>query len=156
MGMFDYIEAPDRRPFIKHKSLFLAGGITGCSDWQSIVAGQLKDLEIAVLNPRRNDWPASTDDREIKRQILWEHDMMRAVDGVLFWFPPETLCPITLYELGAMSERGGKIFIGCDLNYKRRLDVEVQTRISQAAATVHGGLGTLVAEVRDWVDEVPY
>ena len=43
-------------------------------------------------------------------------------------FPAETLCPITLYELGTWTQRGlhsdTKIFVGCDPNYKRIVRTE--------------------------------
>jgi hypothetical protein len=52
-----YIEAP-KRDFVKdRKSIFLAGGITGCKNWSKIVVDGLKDLDIIVFNPRRENFP---------------------------------------------------------------------------------------------------
>jgi len=43
----------------------------------------------------------------------------------LIGFPCETLCPITLYELGTWSilsqQTGAKLFVGCHPEYKRKV-----------------------------------
>ncbi len=48
----------------------------------------------------------------------WEHDHLRRAKAIMFWFPSETLCPITLYELGAWTilarQTGTKLFVGAD------------------------------------------
>jgi len=35
------------------RSVFLAGGITGCEDWQDEIVEMLKDTNFVLLNPRR-------------------------------------------------------------------------------------------------------
>lgn len=35
-------------------SLFLAGGITGCQDWQKELKTLLQDVPLTLLNPRRS------------------------------------------------------------------------------------------------------
>lgn len=83
-------------------SLFLAGGITNTPVWQDVVCDALQDLDIVVLNPRRKDWP--DDPAEIKRQIQWEYRMLRHADMIAFWFPKESVCPISLFELGSIEK----------------------------------------------------
>src|SRR5262245_39813726 len=78
-------------------SLFLAGGITGCPDWQAETISLFADLPLVLLNPRRRDFPIN-DPSAGPSQIEWEHRHLRRADAVLFWFPRETLCPIALYE----------------------------------------------------------
>jgi hypothetical protein len=34
-------------------AVFLAGGITGCPDWQAELVRMLADVPVALLNPRR-------------------------------------------------------------------------------------------------------
>jgi len=121
-------------------TLFLAGGISGCGDWQSDMVrmlgseppdspsdtyrgGRLSD-RWTILNPRRHDYRDSPDDA--RRQIEWEYAHLAVADAVSFWFPSETLCPITLLELGRWSGIAKSIFVGVDPGYARRLDVEVQ------------------------------
>jgi len=123
-----YVEAP-KRDFIKNNDgLFLAGGITGCPDWQSKVVDKLKDTDITIFNPRRANFPIN-DSSAAFDQIKWEHDMFRQSDMLSFWFCAETMCPIVLYELGAWSMTDKPIVIGMDPKYPRRQDVEIQTKL---------------------------
>ena len=119
-----YVEAPNKIQPVDYvkKSIFLAGGITGCGEWQSHIAEELADTDLVVLNPRRKDFPIN-DPTAAYEQIKWEFENLRFADQILFWFPPETLCPIVLFELGAWSK---PIFIGIHPNYQRKQDVEIQ------------------------------
>jgi len=57
-----YCEAPHRPLDALAPSIFLAGGITGCPQWQSTVTNKLlsEDASGGVLyNPRRADFPMS-------------------------------------------------------------------------------------------------
>ena len=130
-----YIEAPDTIKNIGNRvSLFLAGGISNCSDWQAIIADKLKPLDLIVFNPRRKNFDAKNKDIE-REQIEWEHRHLMISSIVSFWFCKDTLCPITLFELGKMSALvhtdGGQlpfkpIIVGMDPDYKRRIDLEIQ------------------------------
>ena len=82
------------------KSLFIAGGITDCPDWQQDIVKLLSDTDITLLNPRRSNFPIH-DPNAALEQIAWEHEMLRCARAISFWFPKETICPIVLYELGA-------------------------------------------------------
>jgi hypothetical protein len=130
-------------------SLFLAGGITACHDWQADVVRRLSDLPLLVLNPRRARFPMD-DPAAATVQIEWEHRHLRWATAVLFWFPCETLCPITLYELGAWSMTAKPLFVGTHPDYGRRRDVEVQTRLARPEVEVVGSLEALAAQVRAW------
>lgn len=120
---------------IGRQSLFLAGGITNCLDWQRdfiFEFGQCKDVDI--LNPRREQF--DIEKQEIaKQQIEWEFDMLQLADVIVFWFAPETLCPITLFELGIqlgrrqIGARTPELIIGCSYMYEREFDVTTQTRL---------------------------
>jgi hypothetical protein len=81
------------------KSLFVAGGISGCPDWQKEYVEMLRPLDIAVFNPRRANWKG-LDPAETERQVIWEHTHLAKADVISFWFCAETLNPIALYELG--------------------------------------------------------
>lgn len=111
-------------------SVFLAGGITNCPDWQKEVEDHLhliRTLEFIIYNPRRDDWK-DLGDKDLIKQITWEHNAIRQADMVSFWFPKETLCPITLFELGAQLElrKPTNMVIGCHPEYARKKDVEIQ------------------------------
>ena len=138
------IEAP-AKPSINEKPIriFLAGGITGVSDWQSeliskmrefeeplLKAGKLSGERIVLFNPRRRNF--SVDDKSAtNEQIAWEHKWLHSADIVSFWFAPETLNPITLYELGFWNNSNKPMIIGVHPDYKRREDVFIQTRLAR-------------------------
>lgn len=144
-----YVEAPDTWDG-RGRALFLAGGISGCPDWQAEAAAELADTALVLLNPRRAAF-ALSDPAAAEQQIVWEHGHLRAAHAILFWFPCETLCPITLYELGAWSMDPAKpLFVGTHPDYQRRQDVVIQTRLARPALTVVHSLAALLAQVRAW------
>lgn len=131
-----YIEALDSLPGpVPHDTekttdtLFLAGGITGCPDWQAKVVERLSDMDdLTILNPRRANFPID-DPKAARKQIEWEHQHMNRANVFMFWFPEETLCPITLFELGVWVEKAPLLFVGTHPNYARKQDVKIQTRL---------------------------
>lgn len=147
-----YLEAPESH--VGGKALFLAGGITGCPDWQTDVVRMLSDTSLIVFNPRRKDFPIH-DPNAAEAQIRWEHQHLRRADAVLFWFPCETLCPIVLYELGAWSMTKKPIFVGCHPQYQRKQDVIIQTSLERPEVLVHDSLHNLVFEVKNWSRRTP-
>lgn len=143
-----YIECPDKFNG-DEKSVFLAGGITGCLNWQNEMANLLKEEDITLVNPRRKDYSADELGIE-KKQITWEHEHLKKTEAILFWFPPETNCPITLYELGAWSMTGKPVFIGLDPEYARKIDVEIQTKLRRPDIKIVYSLKELANQVRGW------
>lgn len=158
----EVVTAPERRVVVgddSRRTLFLAGGITGCGDWQADMIAMLGRAagaglagpplpagEWAVLNPRRPDYRDSED--EARRQIAWEHAHLAAADAVSFWFPRATLCPITLLELGRWSGIAKPIFVGVEPGYARGLDVEAQLSLSRPFMGVARSLEELASLVR--------
>jgi hypothetical protein len=131
-------------------SLFLAGGITGCSDWQEYAGMSLSQLPIVILNPRRAHFPIDNP-AAAAAQIEWEHRHLHKASAILFWFPSETLCPITLYELGAWSMTDKPLFVGTHPEYRRRGDVVIQTRLARPDIQIVDTLDELLARVRVWI-----
>lgn len=127
------------------RALFLAGGISGCPDWQSPIAARLSAEAPpgwTGLNPRRPNFPMD-DPRAAEVQIRWEHAALRRADLILFWFPKDTLCPITLYELGAWSMTAKPLVIGVEPGYQRAADVRIQTALARPELTVVASLDAL-------------
>jgi hypothetical protein len=148
-------ECPDRYKGWS-PSVFLAGGITGCPDWQAEAKANIiaKCPGLVILNPRRSSFDVKNENMH-DEQIEWEHASLHQAKAILFWFPKETLCPITLYELGTWSAlskyTGTKIFVGCDLGYTRRKDVETQLRLAIGPDfVVHSNLDRLLGAVQTW------
>jgi hypothetical protein len=130
------------------KSLFLGGGITGCPDWQAQMLDLLKDLDIWVYNPRRKDFNVK-DSSASAVQVQWEHLCLGESAAKLFWFPCETLCPITLYELGYWAN-SPNLFVGCHPDYARKWDVEFQLSLVNSSVKVVDTLEALSMQVREW------
>lgn len=148
-----YIESPEKLVRINSaKSLFLAGGITNCPDWQQAVRRLLRDTDLILLNPRRAEFPIHEPDAAYV-QVAWEYEHLRNADAILFWFPCETICPIVLYELGAWSMTKKPIFVGVHLDYSRRRDVEIQTALVRPDVQLVYSLLVLAAQVKIWERE---
>jgi hypothetical protein len=144
-----YVEAPDE--LIKDyvwKSVFLAGGITGCPNWQASIRGHLADSGLVLYNPRRSSFDINaTPERE---QIEWEYKALNQADAILFWFPAgESLCPIVLYELGTWTQKYPykPIFIGIEPGYKRENDIRVQTELTRPTVPIVSSLEALASIV---------
>jgi hypothetical protein len=143
-----YIECPKIYSG-NEKSLFLAGGITNCPNWQLQFIELLGDANLVILNPRRKNFSADNSDIE-EEQIKWEYEHLKKASAVLFWFPKETLCPITLYELGKQSADKKPVFIGIHPDYKRKRDVEIQTRLARPEIRIVYSLKDLTEQIKRW------
>lgn len=117
-------------------NLFLAGSISGAEDWHKKVISY-KDGALLehynIFNPRRKHFDVS-DLKMEEDQISWEFQMINQYcKNILFWFSWETVAPITLYEYGrvlANYRHYNNIFVGVHPDYKRKRDVEIQTRLA--------------------------
>ena len=129
------IEAPNEVYSVENElndKLFLAGGITNCPNWNDEVIENLNDIStLTIYNPRRKNFPID-DPNAAEQQISWEFNHLRCCNIISFWFPKETLCPITLFELGrwGYSQHDKKIFVGMHPEYKRKDDVIIQGFLS--------------------------
>jgi hypothetical protein len=142
--------APQPLPDPDTRSLFVAGGISNCPDWQRELISSLTASHVGadLFNPRREDYP----DRETEaiRQIEWEFNALNQADAVLFWFPKETLCPITLLELGRFTHDKKTIFVGTHPEYQRKLDVITQLRLARPEIEVVHSLESLAGQILVW------
>ncbi|MBT3397685.1 hypothetical protein HOA55_03140 [archaeon] len=146
-----YIEAPEIYGG-KDKSLFLAGGISNCPNWQEELANHLNNEDLVLLNPRRANFPIN-DSSAAEKQIQWEFNHLRKATAVSFWFPKETLCPIVLCELGAWSMTDKPLFIGIDPEYPRKQDVEIQTKLARPDIKIVYDLKSLSEQIRGWANK---
>ena len=147
----EVIIAPNKtNPYSDFKlSVFLAGGITNCHDWQSEVIEYLKQyevnnkLDLRVYNPRRSSFNIETDDPE--EQIRWEYNNIGSATIFSMYFcNSESDQPICMYELGMHLGRIGYIadsslslvyenyntIISVEDGYKRANDVIIQTKLA--------------------------
>ena len=119
--------------------IFLAGGITGCNNWQHDVIEKLKHSidpdQYCIANPRRDDFLINDIDKAFN-QISWEFHALEACDIFSMYFVgSESDQPICMYELGRnvvrMKEKYPKswkhrIIVTIEDGYKRANDVNIQ------------------------------
>jgi hypothetical protein len=123
--------------------VFLAGGITGCENWQKTVIDILeKDLpdDVLIYNPRREEF--DTESRiSARAQIEWEFRHLEEMDIFTMFFAASntSVGPICLYELGRYIPRmqmrfptdwQNRIVIGIEAGYSRQLDVIEQVDLA--------------------------
>jgi len=142
-----YIECPERRTDLKNfETLFLAGGITDCRDWQADLAKRLKYTSLALLNPRRKQFDIN-DLSMMEEQIVWEYDHLAKADAISFWFERDVIQPIALFELGRWSAADKPIFVGCDPDYPRINDVLIQMNLIRPGFHVVNTLDALADKI---------
>jgi Nucleoside 2-deoxyribosyltransferase like len=150
-----YIQCPNKlesAPF-NYKSIFFAGGITNCPVWQEDLknrvsqGGDVKNL--IVYNPRRKyDFDFQ---KESHFQISWEFSNLKSSDAVSFWFPRESVCPISLLELGTcLKDLSKTVFVGCHPEYARILDVKIQASLYRPEIIVVESIEELGNQIKNW------
>jgi Nucleoside 2-deoxyribosyltransferase like len=111
--------------------IFLAGSIEmgHAENWQERIASAMSEVSnVVILNPRRDDWDSSWEQRadnpQFFEQVNWELDMLDAADIVVMYLAPDTKSPISLLELG-LCARSGTLKVCCPEGFWRRGNVEV-------------------------------
>lgn len=131
--------------------VFFAGSIEmgAAEDWQAHVARGLEDLDVTVLNPRREawdgSWPQDADFEPFRLQVEWELAGQERADLIAFYFAPDTRAPITLLELGLAAGRKRAV-VCCPDGYWRKGNVDLVCR--RFGIPVVRSLGELVTRLR--------
>ena len=125
------LQSPERNnELINHPSIFLAGSIEmgKAVDWQSQIQEELKNFDVVIFNPRRNDWDKSwkqdISNKNFFSQVNWELDHLSKSDLIVVYFDPNSKAPITLLELGLFAN-SGKCLVVCPQGYWRRGNVQI-------------------------------
>lgn len=134
-------------PETEEITVFLAGGITNCWDWQNLVIEYLKEEEkegedlskLVIFNPRRPNFPID-DPFAAYAQIEWEYKWLMACDIFSMYFAGgSSVQPICMYELGRYSHRmldlfpwayQDRVIVTVEPTYKRASDVIIQMRLA--------------------------
>jgi hypothetical protein len=132
-------------------SVFLAGSIEmgSAEDWQTDFERSLADLDVLIVNPRRDEWDASwqqsIDNPSFREQVEWELAGLERATVVAMYFAPATKAPVTLLELG-LCARTGRAAVCCPSEYWRRGNVQIVCR--RYGVPLFDHLPDLVNEVR--------
>jgi hypothetical protein len=144
------IKAPGKYSKGKY-TIFLAGAIDQgqAEDWQKKIARSLDDLDLLVLNPRRDDWDSSLEqvasNPEFKQQVMWEVTAMEAADLVVYVFTKDSKAPITFFEFGAFGTTKDAIVCAEDGFYRQgnldiyceHFDVPIYHNLDEMIADLH-------------------
>jgi|ERR1035437_188115 hypothetical protein len=112
------------------KMVFLAGSIEmgKAVDWQTQVTNALADMDVTVLNPRRDDWDSSwkqeANNPQFAEQVNWELDALQISEVIAMYFDPATMSPISLLELGLHSGNRNLI-VCCPEGFWRKGNVDI-------------------------------
>lgn len=137
------ITAPDiYHPSNYEVSVFLAGGICNCADWQNVILVRLAHMDtdnLVVFNPRRKKFPID-DPSAAYEQIEWEFKTLEKADIFSMYFASGVSDqPICMYELGRnivrMQDRyptdwTSRLIISVENDYLRKQDVLIQTELA--------------------------
>lgn len=124
------ITAPERIEETNELTVFLAGSIEGdtAKQWQQIIIDALSDKEVTLVNPRReiwdNSWEQKITNPQFKEQVVWELDALEQADLIVMYFDESTKSPISLLELGLFA-RSGKLVVCCPNGFWRKGNVDV-------------------------------
>lgn len=121
-------------------SVFLAGGITNCWEWQKAVIEELAKFDdtdqLVVYNPRRDNFPIG-DPNAAQEQIEWEFKYLHQVDIFSMYFTAgDSDQPICMYELGVHTTRSLKtdtpfcVVVSVEDGYRRAQDVSIQMQLA--------------------------
>jgi len=114
-------------------TVFLAGTIDNGEsvNWQKQAEEYLDDLDIIILNPRRDDWDsnivANSLNDPFKEQVNWELEGLGIADVVLFYFAPNSKSPVSMLELGICLETQNVIIV-CPEDFWRKSNIEITAK----------------------------
>lgn len=120
------IQAPQKSP----KRVFLAGSIEmgKAEKWQDVIIKKCEDKPFIFLNPRRDDWDSSWEQKitnhKFNEQVNWELDSLEEADYIVMYFDPNTKSPISLLELG-LHAKSGKLIVCCPEGFWRKGNVDI-------------------------------
>jgi hypothetical protein len=125
-------------------------------DWQSVIPELFKDRNtLTFLNPRRDDWDSSWEQKEsnpqFSKQVNWEMNMLDLCDVIFMYFSPETKSPISLLELGLYAN-SKKMIVCCPDEFWRKGNVDIVC--SRYGIPVYNTLDAAIGRLRTDLKDV--
>ena len=115
-------------------NIFLAGSIEQgtAEDWQKIVTDVLKDANVNIFNPRRDEWDStweqSINNPQFVEQVGWELAALDKADIIFMYFAPGTMSPISLLEFGLYAN-SGKMIVVCPDGFWRKGNIDITSKV---------------------------
>jgi hypothetical protein len=121
---------PNNKEEAKHSvKIFLAGSIEmgTANDWQAHCEHQLREINVTIFNPRRDDWDSTWTQEQtnpqFNYQVNWEMNNLEIADIVFFYFDPNTKSPISMMELGAFGHKNA--IVCCPEGFWRKGNIDI-------------------------------
>ena len=108
----------------------MAGSIEmgNAENWQEKIVNTFKDKSYIFLNPRRDDWDSSWEQKienlQFNEQVTWELNALDSSDVIIMYFDPNTKSPISLLELG-LHATSKKLIVCCPEGFWRKGNVDI-------------------------------
>lgn len=115
----------------KYPSIFLAGSIEMgiAENWQDKFIQSFSNEEVTLLSPRRDDWDSTWEQNinflPFKEQVEWELNCIEKANCVVVYFDKNTKSPITLLELGLVSQLNKRVIVCCPEGFWRKGNVDI-------------------------------
>ncbi len=112
------------------RSIILAGSneMGKAIDWQQEIVDLLKDEDVIILNPRRDNWDSSwiqsIDNPQFREQVEWELYGVENATMILMCFMPNTISPISMLELG-LCIKNRNVIVYCPNEFHRKGNIDV-------------------------------
>jgi len=126
------IQAPKPLKDDERIKIFLAGSIEmgKAENWQDKIVKELAKYPIQFLNPRRDDWDSSweqkIENKQFNEQVSWELNGLEEADFIIMYFDPKTKSPISLLELGLYAKcEPEKLVVLCPDGFWRKGNVDI-------------------------------
>ncbi len=146
------VRSPEQLPVSDLRpKIFLGGSIEmgNAVDWQSQLFAQISDLDVVLLNPRRDNWDTAwkpvAADSNFRAQVEWELTALEASDLIIMYFAPGTLSPVSLLEFGLYAG-SGKLRVVCPEGFWRKGNVDITA--ARYRIPVYDNLDELVLSLR--------
>lgn len=135
-------------------SVFLAGSIEmgKATDWQSKVQDALRDFDVDIFNPRRDDWDSSwaqtIDNPQFNEQVTWELNHLDKARVIFMYLEAGTISPISLLELGLYAAQSHMIVV-CPTGFWRKgnVDIVCERYHIRVVETLQEGIDILVDDM---------
>ena len=124
-------KAPEKYPNDNKFTIFLGGTIEmgNSIDWQKTLTESLKEFDVRILNPRRDDFDKSAEQSiknpYFKDQVNWELDGLDRADIIVMNLLKDSLSPISMMEIGLYTKENKRMFICCPDGFWRKGNIEV-------------------------------
>jgi hypothetical protein len=135
----------DTKEYKYFRKLFISG-YKG-SNWREPLFKGLENEEIVIFDPVH--WLQGMGTDNIQEWLEWNFNHIRLSTEILFWISGKVDNMLTLLEVGHFSDKRIPIYMGCDSDYERKNELEIQMKLIRPKLKVVYDLNELVQQVRE-------